>query len=157
LRYRFTRFTVAHLPGLLELERLVFPRDAYPREFFLDLHADCGEWFLVAFDGERPAGYIVGCTTKRGNFEIASIAVHPDDRRKGLGGEMLKRMLRAAEKLEVKQVELMVRPENQAAIDFYRKFGFKRIGRILRYYEDGTDAIRMVLSAGKRRRLSVRR
>jgi ribosomal protein S18 acetylase RimI-like enzyme len=46
----------------------------------------------------------------------------------------------------------MVRPANQAAIDFYRKFGFKRIGTIPRYYEDGSDAARMVQQPVKRSR-----
>jgi ribosomal-protein-alanine N-acetyltransferase len=143
---------LSHLSELLELERLVFLRDAYPRDFFLDLYGNCGEWFLIAFAGERAVGYIVGCPTKRGSFELASIAVHPEFQRQRVGSELLTRLLRSAAKLEPKRIELMVRPANQAAIDFYRKFGFKRIGTIPHYYEDGSDAARMVRQPVKRSR-----
>jgi ribosomal-protein-alanine N-acetyltransferase len=39
----------------------------------------------------------------------------------------------------------MVRARNTAAIALYRSFGFRRTGRVARYYENGEDGVRMAL------------
>ena len=81
-------FRLRHLPRILRVEHASFGAEAWPRKYFLELYADCRDWFIVAKVRGRIAGYAVGCAEKR-NAEIASLAVHPDYRRRGLGHAML--------------------------------------------------------------------
>jgi ribosomal-protein-alanine N-acetyltransferase len=141
---RIGRATRRDLPRLLEIEREVFPEDAYSREMFLDLLDGCGELFLVARVEGVLAGYIVTCAGKR-KAELISIATAAEHRRTGIGRALLMRTLEKLRAANVRRLELMVRAGNDAAIAFYRGFGFRRTGRVRRYYEDGADALEMVL------------
>jgi [ribosomal protein S18]-alanine N-acetyltransferase len=141
---QIVRFRPAHLPGVLEIEGASFPAEAYPRELFLELARDCGELFFVARCCGRIAGYAVSCAGPRGG-EIVSIAVHAAWRRRGVARALMTRTLRTLRHMEVRQVRLMVRPANTAAIRFYQTFGFRRVRLVRGYYEDGGDGVRMAL------------
>lgn len=135
-------FRLDQLESILELERAVFPDDAYDREMFLELHGKCGRLFFVAkVDGEV-AGYAVSCLG-RGNGEIVSIGVARRFRRHGVGKALMRRTLRALAKAGARAAVLAVRVDNTAAIEFYRGFDFRRERRVPRYYQDGADALRM--------------
>jgi ribosomal-protein-alanine N-acetyltransferase len=75
---------------------------------------------------------------------IATLAVHPDYRRLGIGSKLLADSLGAAIKRGAYQAMLEVRASNQAAQDLYRRFGFLVVGRRLHYYTDNReDAVLM--------------
>jgi ribosomal-protein-alanine N-acetyltransferase len=144
LKSRITRFTPRHLRRLLEIEREVFPEDAYARELFLELYADCGALFFIAHCAGEVAGYSVACASKR-KAELVSIGVDPRFRGRGIGSALLGRTIRALQAQSVLSLELAVRVGNRQAITFYAHRSFERVARIRRYYEDGGDAFRMVL------------
>jgi ribosomal-protein-alanine N-acetyltransferase len=77
---------------------------------------------------------------------IATIAVHPDYRRKGIGRQLLAHaILRSAGK-GAKKAMLEVRRNNLGAQKLYRKFGFAVIGMRPHYYQDNNeDALLMNL------------
>jgi [ribosomal protein S18]-alanine N-acetyltransferase len=131
-----------HLPRVLRIERASFGSEAWPRKYFLGMYGDCRDFFLVAKAGGRIAGYAVACAEKR-NAEIASLAVHPDYRRRGVADTLMRHTLRALRVAGVRRVELMVRTGNAGGVQLYRSLGFRRVRTIPHYYEDGGDGFLM--------------
>jgi len=75
---------------------------------------------------------------------IASIAVHPEYRRQGIGRKLLSAGLQAALERGSAQATLEVRTGNLAAIELYRQLHFEEVGRRPKYYQDThEDAIIM--------------
>ena len=78
---------------------------------------------------------------------IATIAIHPDYRRVGIGARLLMVALDDALKRGARQAMLEVRAGNSGAQEFYRKFGFEVVYRRPRYYKDNhEDALLMNLN-----------
>ncbi len=89
---------------------------------------------LVAFDGEEVIGYII----YKGD-EVLNLVVHPDYRRKGVGKELMKEVMKNSNRIVCR-----TRENNQEAFTFLEKLGFKEKRRIKKYYKNGNDAIEMV-------------
>lgn len=142
---RIRRFRLADLDRLLEIERAAFPKAAYPRDLFLELYEDCGKLFYVAQRGRSIAGYTVTCV-RLPRAELISIAVDPKHRRQGIAEALMKRTLARLRQAGAAKLNLMVRARNRGAIALYRDFGFRRTGKVARYYENGEDGIRMSLA-----------
>jgi ribosomal-protein-alanine N-acetyltransferase len=140
---RIRRLAKSDLARLLRLEKRAFPEDAYPREFFLELLAECGDLFLIAEIDGALAGYVVACSN-----ELVSIAVDVRFRRRGVGAALMRRVLQVLRSRGAPRVSLMVRVGNESAMAFYRRFGFKKTGRVRHYYEKGGDAFRMTAPTG---------
>ena len=124
------------MPRILRIERASFGSEAWPRRYFLEMYRDCRDFFVVAKAGGRVAGYAVACAEKR-NAEIASLAVHPDYRRRGVADALMRHTLRELGAAGVRRVELMVRTGNTGGAQLYRSLGFRRVRMVPRYYEDG--------------------
>jgi [ribosomal protein S18]-alanine N-acetyltransferase len=78
---------------------------------------------------------------------IATIAVHPDFRHKGIGQRLLAHALLDDAAHGATQAFLEVRRGNQVAIQMYNKFGFEVNGVRPRYYVDNNeDALLMILN-----------
>jgi ribosomal-protein-alanine N-acetyltransferase len=79
-------------------------------------------------------------------IHIATLAVHPEFRRQGIGEKLLLHTLKSARDENVVKSFLEVREGNLAARAMYRKFGFVEDGVRKRYYKDNNeDAILMTL------------
>jgi ribosomal-protein-alanine N-acetyltransferase len=77
---------------------------------------------------------------------IATIAVHPDYRGRGIARTLLADGLERMRALGAKTATLEVRTGNRAAQALYESFGFEVVGRRPRYYKDtGEDAVIMTL------------
>jgi ribosomal-protein-alanine N-acetyltransferase len=70
---------------------------------------------------------------------IATLAVHPDFRGRGIAKKLLVVSLREAIERDIQLATLEVRANNQAAQDLYKSFGFVESGRRLRYYRDNNE------------------
>jgi ribosomal-protein-alanine N-acetyltransferase len=78
---------------------------------------------------------------------IATIAIHPDYRRIGIGKRLLMVALDDCQKKGARQAMLEVRAGNSGAQELYRKFGFEIVYRRPRYYKDNhEDALLMNLT-----------
>ena len=139
------RFRLSDLDRLLAIERNAFPKAAYPRDLFLELYRDCDKLFFVAVLGRSIAGYVVTCT-RPPRAELISIAVDRRYRRLGIADALLRRTLSRLRQAGAARLNLMVRARNRGAIALYRNFGFRRTGRVARYYENGEDGVRMSLA-----------
>lgn len=93
------------------------------------------EPFKVAeIDGETVA-YLVWRRTFTDEFEILSIATHPQHRRKGLARALIHEFCSAYKG----DVFLEVRESNAGAIAFYASLGFRKTGVRHSYYADTGD------------------
>jgi ribosomal-protein-alanine N-acetyltransferase len=67
--------------------------------------------------------------------ELTTLAVDPAFRGRGIGSELLDRLLEAAVEARVRTVFLEVRASNEVAISLYRTRGFRHVGVRRQYYD----------------------
>ena len=66
---------------------------------------------------------------------ITNVAVFPEQRRRGIAGQLLQVFLNFAEANHLAFLTLEVRPSNAAAIALYQGFDFQEAGRRKNYYD----------------------
>ncbi len=143
---------------VLELEKDLFPEDAWSRGMFWSelAHARGAEAtrrYLVAEvtgdqyeGGVRVIGY-AGLATTGDQADIQTIAVARDHWGTGLGATLLTELLSAASEFECAEVMLECRVDNVRAQKLYERFGFAPIGFRRGYYQPGNvDALVMRLT-----------
>ncbi len=129
------------LDQVIAIEEASFP-DPYTKPLFWFLKLWAGDGFIVAKKGGI-VGYAIS-EIRRGRAHVISMAVSPDSRRAGIGESLVRELInRLSPKAD--EFYLEVRPSNDAAIQLYEKFSFRKTGRVKkRYYPDGEDALIMV-------------
>ncbi|WP_442811796.1 ribosomal protein S18-alanine N-acetyltransferase [Streptomyces sp. NBC_01288] len=151
---------------VLELEKDLFPEDAWSRGMFWSelAHARGAEAtrrYLVAEvdgaeteSGVRVIGYAGLATAGTASdsdsavgADIQTIAVARDHWGTGLGSTLLTELLTAASEFECAEVMLECRVDNVRAQKLYERFGFAPIGFRRGYYQPGNvDALVMRLT-----------
>ena len=95
--------------------------------------------------GDRVIGYAALWIVGR-ELRINNLAVHADERRRGLADQMLRRLLDLGRRRGCDEATLEVRTSNVPARALYRKHGFLEVGTRRNYYAlEGEDAILMKL------------
>ncbi|MEV8043070.1 ribosomal protein S18-alanine N-acetyltransferase [Streptomyces griseoluteus] len=136
---------------VLELEKELFPEDAWSRGMFWSelAHArgdGATRRYLVAEDDGRLVGY-AGLASSGDLGDVQTIAVARDQQGTGLGARLLTELLRAATAFECAEVMLECRVDNTRAQKLYERFGFAPIGFRRGYYQPGNvDALVMRLT-----------
>jgi ribosomal-protein-alanine acetyltransferase len=104
---------------------------------------DCLSWddaISLVSEGEgKTSGFLIARRVLD-EAEILNIAVLPENRRHGEGSMLFAAALEEFRKREVRRVFLEVRESNVAAIAFYEKQGFVRIGKRSDYYREPREA-----------------
>ena len=99
--------------------------------------------YICARTENRAIGY-AGMWRICDEGHITNIAVHPQYRRKGIGGKLICHLISIAQKEEIEKMTLEVRKSNIVAQKLYTKYGFEIKGIRKKYYSDnGEDAIIM--------------
>jgi [ribosomal protein S18]-alanine N-acetyltransferase len=81
--------------------------------------------------------------------ELETIAVAPEQQRRGVGRELLKSLAETLRPRGVRSLLLEVRASNEAALRLYQQAGFLTAGRRPGYYSDPSeDALLMRLTLG---------
>ena len=133
---------MADLNRIMEIERASFGDEAYDRNLFAEFLRQCPELFLVAEHGRKVRGYMVTCV--RGEqAELVSVAVDPAARGRGAASALMESTLRRLRRRGIERINLVVKATNQRARAFYERYGFEKVRRAPRYYEDGADGWRM--------------
>ncbi|MFQ6014677.1 MAG: ribosomal protein S18-alanine N-acetyltransferase [Anaerolineae bacterium] len=103
-----------------------------------------GRWLSSSTPDERPpiVGY-GGFWLAVDEAHISTLAVRPDQRRKGIGELLLVTLIDHALAVRARFLTLEVRESNEAAQHLYRKYRFQEAGRRLRYYSNKEDALIM--------------
>jgi ribosomal-protein-alanine N-acetyltransferase len=81
-------------------------------------------------------------------LHITLLAVHPAQRRRGLGSRVLRDLLAEARRRGAAAATLEVNAANTAARGLYDRLGFRIRGRRRGYYRDGGDALIQWTSLG---------
>ena len=125
LRVERSSETAPHWPAA-EYERIIAGEGAVRR---------C----LLVAEGGFAVGKVLG-----GEAEIESVAVAHEARRKGIGRELCRAIMRWCEAAGAERIELEVRAASLGARKLYEGLGFSEIGRRTAYYADPKeDAILM--------------
>ncbi len=129
------------LGALRKLEHACFDRDAWS---LLDLIAVLSFPEVVrlkAVEDGRMIGFVAGDPRPSQGFAwIATIGVHPEYQRRGIG----RALLRACEALlKIPRIRLTVRMSNSAAIALYEQEGYRTAEIWKAYYSDREDGVVM--------------
>ena len=131
--------------NILEVERASFPTPWSLQAFEEEIKRPISHLWVLIVDGEL-GGYICFWVFG-GEVHLMNVAVHPERRRRGLGGCLLDKMIEVGVSEGARKAWLEVRPSNVIARAFYNRAGFSEIGRRPHYYkETNEDAIIMNLS-----------
>jgi [ribosomal protein S18]-alanine N-acetyltransferase len=113
-------------------------------EGFLSVESP-GKRIFVAEEGGRILGF-AAAQVAEDVCELESIVVDAATRRVGLGAALLKALGQWARQTGAIRVELEVRDQNQSALGFYERAGFRRDGIRRGYYRNPEgDAVLMSL------------
>lgn len=140
------------LPAVLELERELFPEDAWsPGMFWSELadtrHPRATRSYFVAEAADGGIAGYAGLMAVAGEGDVQTIAVAPAHQGTGLGRRLLDELLRRATSFECRDVLLEVRVDNIRAQRLYERFGFQPVGIRRGYYQPhNVDALVMRLT-----------
>jgi len=145
LRWQPASITAAEIEQILEIEQLSFSQPWPSESLYGELTV--ADAFNLALHGENNhrkhllIAYIF-CRLVLGEMHIMRLAVSPSWRGRGAAGVLLQHSLEMASSRGAQKSLLEVRPSNGPALELYRKYGFRLIGRRPRYYpETGEDAL----------------
>jgi [ribosomal protein S18]-alanine N-acetyltransferase len=136
--------TPADLRALQVLENRAFSADRLCRRSFARLLKSPNASLIVAAQAKALCGYALvlfrfGSRTAR----VYSLAVDPLYRRRRLGSMLLMAAEEAARSRGADAMRLELREDNGPAASLYRGYGYRKVKRISRYYEDGGGALRL--------------
>ena len=137
------------VPAMARIERDSFEAPWSADEITKDVTAGGNVYVAVALADEERAGY-AEIRMIAGEGQIYNIAIAPEFRREGMGEALLRHLIDKADADGCKLVTLEVRSGNEAAMELYKKLGFREVGRRKGYYaKGGEDAVLMDLDLGK--------
>jgi len=132
-----------HLKGVMEIERMVYPRPWSPNLFLSEMAESRNRAYLVAKLGRDVAGY-AGLMCYGEEAHVTTIAVHPAQHRRKIGTRLLYELIVDAIRMGASAVSLEVRVTNYGAQRLYARFGFRPVGIRKNYYQEtGEDALIM--------------
>jgi ribosomal-protein-alanine N-acetyltransferase len=141
------KMTLDDVPAVVDLDQKSFSLPWPERSFRFELTDNPASRCWVAEVDRKVVGMIVVWLIVD-EAHVATIATHPDFRRKGIAKRLLSHALRKLIEQGARSSFLEVRESNLAAQELYRKFGYEETGRRRRYYKDNDeDAILMNLSS----------
>ncbi len=135
--------SVEDVDRLEELDDICFASRKWPREAWSEVVLHPAWRTLVA---ETPGGELAAAAVllrHRPLASVASLAVAPDWRRRGVGACLLAECVRLSRDAGARLVALEVDKDNEPAVRLYRRFGF-RARRA--FQEDGVARLEMVLA-----------
>ena len=147
--FKLRKFTPDDLQSVMQINRVCLPEN-YTDFFFIDLHERFPETFIVAEEDGKIVGYIMsrievglsnfglGGLMRKGH--VVSIAVLPQNRRKGVAQALINTAMDGMRYYKAKQCFLEVRVTNDVGIALYKKLGFEVSRTNNGYYSDGEDA-----------------
>jgi len=128
------------LHELHQIEKECFGKEAFTRQQIARLLEDYSTISLTAKQDGAIVGFIMGSIYKEGEGpevgHILTIDVASEDRRKGIGIQLLKAVERIFRGKGVGKCSLEVREDNIAALRLYKKSGYVQVRKLRNYYGD---------------------
>jgi len=132
------------LAALVRLEQTAFSTDRFSTEHVDYMLARArATIFIAEVEGQvYGAAYLLWRrNSPRGR--LYNFAVEPDHQQQGIGRRLLQECETEAVRRGCSELTLEVRPDNEGAIAFYRKFGYQTFKISPNFYDDGSPAIRL--------------
>lgn len=93
---------------------------------------------MIAEHNERVVGFMI-YELHRNRLHVLNFAVHPDYRRRGVGSQMLRKLVSKLSPQRRSRIMLEVRETNLDAQLFFRDLGFRAVSLLRDFYEDTTE------------------
>jgi ribosomal-protein-alanine N-acetyltransferase len=138
------KMDVSDIPFVYKEEVKIFGNSLGEKTLYDELIYNQMSKYFIALDGRKRVGYI-GSWLTRPNAEILNLLVIPSYRKKGIGKELVSKVIEVCSLEKIRMLTLEVRVSNEAAIKLYKSFGFTISHLRKAYYKDGEDANLMVL------------
>lgn len=167
---RIRPMTAADVPEVLQLERRLFPQDAWPLAFFYDElaqaepscapHRATRKYWAAEAQGADSSGShgadwaaepatpgsllgYAGMMCVLPLADVQTLAVAPESQGRGLGAQLLGLIEQESRRRGAEDLLLEVRADNPQAQRLYLRTGFETIHQRRHYYPDGGDALVM--------------
>jgi ribosomal-protein-alanine N-acetyltransferase len=130
--------TPGDIPFLLQLERGSTTAAHWTVEQYRNLFQNGAGAHRLVLLVERE-GVLLGFLVAQhiaSEWELENIVVSPTERRKGIGGRLMRALMDAAAQSASESVFLEVRESNHSARHFYQETGFQQAGIRKNYYRD---------------------
>lgn len=127
------------LGKLYEIEKQCFGQEAFTKQQLIYLLTEYNAIGLAARVNSEIAGFAIarvdiGRNTSFGHILTIDIALAY--RRKGIAQKLLHEIETIFREKGIKECRLEVREDNVAALDLYQKLGYKKVGKLEKYYGD---------------------
>ena len=140
--YTIRKFEPSDMFLIIKLVSETLP-ERYNPSLFNYFYETFQQGLIVAEKAHKIIGFIVGVKINPNTAKILMLTVSELHRNQNIGSALLNTFLKEIIKENVNLVELEVRIDNEKAIKFYQKHGFKIIGKIKGFYQNGEDAYTM--------------
>jgi ribosomal-protein-alanine N-acetyltransferase len=133
------------IDAVMVIEHELFGEESWSAAMFASELAETGtRLYLVEETDGVVTAYAGLCTYAPYESYIQTMAVAPDQQRKGVGSALLKELIAEAQRRGCPHLDLEVRADNEVAQHLYASHGFTQIAVRHRYYQpSGTDALIM--------------
>ena len=131
--------SVKFLDKFYEIEKQCFEREAFTKQQIAYLLTDYNAIGLVARVNGEIAGFVIGRIDVERNMpfgHILTVDIEPFHRRKGIAQKLLHEIEAIFIERGIKECRLEVREDNVAASNLYQKLGYKKVGKLEKYYGD---------------------
>ncbi|MGC6767910.1 ribosomal protein S18-alanine N-acetyltransferase [Enterococcus sp. LJL51] len=134
------------IKDLLTIEREVYNGELpWTRSAFLsEIHSKNPHLYILILKEEKTVGFI-GCRVIEHDGHITNVAVGKSAQGQGIGSYLLNEAIQFASAQGCTQMSLEVKLINKHAQSVYRKIGFTSSKITEGYYDDGEDALEMIL------------
>jgi ribosomal-protein-alanine acetyltransferase len=125
------------LDKLYEIEKQCFEQEAFSKQELAYLLTDCNAFGLAARVNSEITGFAIASVDIVENAligHILTVDIAPAYRRKGIAQKMLQEIEELFKENGIKECMLEVREDNIAALNLYQKLGYKKVGKLERYY-----------------------
>lgn len=138
------------LKAVHQLERICFERDAWPLLDILGALTVPQIIRIKAQEGETLIGFIAADLRRaQATAWIATLAVLPDHRRKGIGSKLLEI---CEQQINLPLIRLCVRESNLPALRLYQQYGYQQVEIWKKYYRGGENALVLEKAIHSKRR-----
>ena len=141
---RIREYRSSEFEEIWKIDQRCFARDiAYSRKELAHYLANKTATCLVAEQGDRVIGFILGHSDRRGFGHIITLDVDSQARRSGLGSTLIRAIEERFRELNLASVFLEVAVNNLAALAFYKRHSYSVLKTLRRYYPGDLDGLLM--------------
>lgn len=141
------KMDLSDIPYVYKEELKIFGKSLGEKTLYNEImYNDMSRYFIALVNNKR-AGY-VGSWLTLPNAEILNLFVSEYYRGLGIGLLLMDEVIMVCNDNEIENLTLEVRVSNEYAVKLYEGLGFKQGTIRKKYYQNGEDALLMVLELG---------